>query len=53
MELNIKILFVFTLMLFLARLGVAQAPAAPTGQPGVFDVTKFGATPNGDISKVR
>ncbi|KAK4713935.1 hypothetical protein R3W88_019842 [Solanum pinnatisectum] len=48
MELNIKTLFVFTLMLFLARLGAAQAPA---GHSGVFDVTKFGATPNGDISK--
>lgn len=50
MELNIKVLFTFILMLFLARLGDAQLPAA---QPAVFDVTKFGATPNGDISKVR
>lgn len=45
MELNIKTLFAFILMLFLARLGEAQ--------PAVFDVTKYGATPNGDISKVR
>ncbi|CAN4084580.1 unnamed protein product [Withania somnifera] len=44
MELNIKISFAFILMLFLTRLGEAQQQ--------VFDVTKFGATTNGDISKV-
>ncbi|CAN4084595.1 unnamed protein product [Withania somnifera] len=45
MELNIKLSFAFILMLFLTRLGEAQQQ--------VFDVTKFGATTNGDISKVR
>ncbi|OIS99971.1 PREDICTED: polygalacturonase-like [Nicotiana attenuata] len=35
------------LLLFLARIGDAQ----PTASPGVFDVTKYGATTNGDISK--
>ncbi|CAN4084592.1 unnamed protein product [Withania somnifera] len=44
MELNIKLSFAFILMLFLTRLGEAQQQ--------VFDVTKFGATTNGDISKV-
>ncbi|CAN4084596.1 unnamed protein product [Withania somnifera] len=43
MELNIKLSFAFILMLFLTRLGEAQQQ--------VFDVTKFGATTNGDISK--
>lgn len=47
MELNIKISSAFILMLFLARLGEGQSPAR-----AVFDVTKYGATPNGDISKV-
>ncbi|KAF3666414.1 Polygalacturonase [Capsicum annuum] len=46
MELNIKISSAFILMLFLARLGEGQSPAR-----AVFDVTKYGATPNGDISK--
>ncbi|XP_016503030.1 polygalacturonase-like [Nicotiana tabacum] len=35
------------LLLFLARIGDAQ----PTASPEVFDVTKYGATTNGDISK--
>ncbi|KAK4342447.1 hypothetical protein RND71_038263 [Anisodus tanguticus] len=47
MELNIKASFAF-LLLFLARLGDAQAP---TAQPAVFDITKYGASSNGDISK--
>ncbi|KAK4342452.1 hypothetical protein RND71_038268 [Anisodus tanguticus] len=47
MELNIKASFAF-LLLFLARLSDAQTPAA---QPAVFDITKYGASSNGDISK--
>ncbi|KAJ8532017.1 hypothetical protein K7X08_011940 [Anisodus acutangulus] len=47
MELNIKASFAF-LLLFLARLSDAQTPAA---QATVFDITKYGASSNGDISK--
>ncbi|KAJ8532022.1 hypothetical protein K7X08_011945 [Anisodus acutangulus] len=47
MELNIKASFAF-LLLFLARLSGAQDTKA---QPTVFDITKYGASSNGDISK--
>ncbi|XP_059274579.1 polygalacturonase-like [Lycium ferocissimum] len=43
MNMNFKLPFAFALVLFLAQLGECQ--------PGVFDVTKYGAKPNEDISK--